>query len=60
MVFQLTIETDNAAFEDNPYYEIIRILKDAIVSLELEKPTETLHDINGNGVGAYIYKEGEL
>lgn len=60
MVFQLTIETDNDAFVDNPYYEIIRILKDAIASLELEKPTETLCDINGNGVGAYIYKEGEL
>lgn len=61
MVFQLTIETDNAAFEGHELYiELIRLLKDTINSLEHCIDNYTLHDINGNRVGEYIIKEGEL
>jgi len=51
----ITIETSNAAFDDNKSYEIARILD--VVSNQVENDygdSFYLFDINGNKVGEYI------
>ena len=58
-VFTLTIETDNAAFEDdNLAPEIARILRKLAVTVERELTPDSddgfsvrLQDVNGNKVG---------
>lgn len=52
MKIQITIETDNAAFEDDPS-ELARILETVAAKTEGLEPGEkaNLRDINGNTVG---------
>lgn len=53
-MFKLKIETDNAAFEDNPKEEIARLLKGVIDILEARgEDYGKLYDINGNPVGEF-------
>lgn len=56
MKFTLTIQCDNAAFEDAPLAEVARILKTQAAKMERFGDTfswsDTLHDINGNTVGS--------
>lgn len=51
--FRLTIATENAAFDEDPCSEIVRILRAAANTLEngVELP-RNLRDYNGNRVGA--------
>lgn len=61
MKFTLTIDCDNAAFDDDAQYEIERILR--VVANNLSKEhglTQTLFDINGNKVGKCGMTVGEL
>lgn len=51
-MLKLFIETENAAFEDEPATEIARILRDAASRIENSAPRYmTMRDINGNRVG---------
>lgn len=56
MQFILTINMDNAAFEDAPLGEVARILKEQATKMERfsdQNPSwsDTLLDVNGNVVG---------
>ena len=57
MTFTLTIQCDNAAFEDVPAIEVARILHQFAARLEYAPPPfercngAVLRDINGNTVG---------
>lgn len=53
MMFKLSIECDNAAFDDNIPAEIARILRELADKMEFRDnvPPWPLHDINGNRVG---------
>ncbi len=58
--FTLTINLDNAAFEEAPDHEVARILKDAAHRIENGfYPEHTggmvLKDINGNTVGRAVH-----
>ena len=57
MAFVLTIETDNAAFDEwNKNSEIIRILQKTIKTLAADdtaRVSEIIHDNNGNAVGSW-------
>lgn len=53
MQFKLTIDTDNAAFDDGPD-ELARLLRE--VADEVEAPhghTRSILDVNGNRVGSW-------
>lgn len=52
-MFKLTIETDNAAFDDCPEQECARILRAVADALERGTRGAPLHDINGNRVGRF-------
>lgn len=55
---QVTIEMDNAAFDDAPEYEVSRILRELSRSIEIQgfdHCPNNLKDINGNTVGAFSY-----
>ncbi len=64
MAFKLTIETDNAAFEEGREEEVARILHDVAKHLETGHDDftqyRTLRDINGNDVGRAAFKDNEL
>lgn len=48
----ITIDTDNAAFEGEPAYEIARILRKLADQFETEGvPPEKIYDLNGNACG---------
>jgi hypothetical protein len=49
----ITIKTDNSAFEPDPNWELIRILREIADKLENEYSLEDINimDINGNCVG---------
>jgi hypothetical protein len=51
----IKIDTDNAAFEFNPCFEVARILSDLAQVIENDNESEahTLRDYNGNRVGLY-------
>ena len=51
-VFRLTVDMDNAAFEDNPN-ELTDILEQAIKKIKEGNTTAKLKDTNGNTVGVY-------
>lgn len=54
--FTLTIETDNAAFDDEPRYEVARILRDAADAYAYNGETAwPLRDVNGNRVGQWTF-----
>ncbi len=51
--FTLTIDCDNAAFEEQPAQELARILRDVAARIERGTDCGTVHDINGNTVGRF-------
>ena len=53
MTFTLTMETDNAAFGDDPAAEISRLLREAARRVELGILDSPLLDANGNRVGRF-------
>lgn len=51
---QIEINADNAAFDDEPSYEIARILRDLAKRIETNgchDATFSLYDVNGNKCG---------
>jgi hypothetical protein len=56
-LFKLTIETGNAAFEEEPAEEIIRILEqDLIPKLKKGYSSGVVRDLNGNETGTFLLK----
>ena len=54
-MFKLKIETGNAAFEDEPAEEIIRIIeKEVIPKLKKGYLSGTVRDLNGNETGTFL------
>lgn len=54
MQFRLTIDTDNAAFDDDPAGEISRMLHDiADIVVGPHGHTTSILDVNGNRVGSW-------
>jgi len=51
--FSISIDTGNAAFEDDAGAEVARILRDVATALERGTRGAPLHDINGNRVGRF-------
>jgi len=49
--FELSFETDNAAFADDRSGEIARILRQIAANLDQGRDQETIFDVNGNVVG---------
>lgn len=49
----ITIEMDNAAFENRPASELARILKDITLRVKQGDSDFSVHDINGNTVGSF-------
>jgi hypothetical protein len=62
-MFKLEIATDNAAFEDDPAYEVARILRGVLERVEhgglVDTDSGTLRDSNGNRVGSWEYSQEE-
>lgn len=66
--FTVRIDTTNAAFEDDPAPELVRILRDIAARIETGDTYDTFRnavDINGNVVGTWglkpeHYYEGEV
>ena len=54
-MIKITIQTGNAAFQDDCDAEVARILRDLADKLETRQLTTTLRDINGNVVGEIDY-----
>lgn len=62
-MFQLKIDTDNAAFEDDPGFEVARILRriaDKLENGEDFSKFRTVLDVNGNDVGRAKLVKGQL
>jgi hypothetical protein len=55
--FTLTIDTDNAAFEDHPQAEVARILHNVAERLLFPLQEGTCRDVNGNTVGSFAFDE---
>lgn len=55
MKFSLTIESDNAAFENDPQGEISRILRELHDEIDSGYAPEIVRDYNGNIVGTVKY-----
>ena len=54
-MFRIELNTDNAAFGDEPEYEVGRILRQIVRSIESDGLTDqSLYDYNGNSVGEVI------
>ena len=58
--FTLAINTENAAFDENPAFEIARILREAAARVEEHHNSVSdfsgrLRDMYGNNVGAFSY-----
>jgi hypothetical protein len=57
-LFKLKIETGNAAFEEEPAEEIIRILESQVIGQRAKGyESGTLRDLNGNECGAWELSE---
>lgn len=54
-MFDLHVETDNAAFED-PAAETARILREVADRLENGSTEGAIADINGNRVGSFFFE----
>jgi hypothetical protein len=52
-MFVLKIDTGNAAFEDDPNYELARILRAVADKVENGHADGRCYDINGNKVGSW-------
>jgi hypothetical protein len=58
MTAKITVEMDNAAFEDNgPATELARILRDLAKHIEAGDTERRLMDSNGNHVGNFSISE---
>lgn len=55
-MFQLNIATNNAAFEDDPINETVRIVKVALSKLKNGQHEGSLLDANGNTVGTFAFE----
>lgn len=59
-MFELVVNTDNAAFEDNRQAEIARILRELAKLMEVDavlyNVTGDIRDVNGNKVGYWTYR----
>lgn len=54
VAFKLTIETDNAAFQDGePAFEVARILREVADAMENGTNEGPVRDVNGNRVGTF-------
>ena len=53
MKFRLDMLCENAAFDDLPFREIARILREAADDVEAGAPIGSLRDLNGNKVGEW-------
>ncbi len=56
-MFKLTIDTDNAAFEDDREIEIARILTHVAHRIKSGVRAEAVRDVNGNRVGSFDLTE---
>jgi hypothetical protein len=52
-MFELRVKTGNAAFEDDPKYELVRILLDVVQKIQNDYDCGYCMDINGNKVGEW-------
>lgn len=52
-MFTLTIDTDNAAFQDSMTEEVGRIMADVVDALSVGKTEGKVRDYNGNVVGEF-------
>ena len=60
MKVEITIDCENAAFEDDPGHEVCRILHKLEASIGkygLTGTSEKLFDINGNTTGKFLFWE---
>lgn len=53
MQFQMTVEMDNAAFEDGGHEELARILRKVADQVEYGNDSRACMDSNGNKVGSF-------
>lgn len=53
MTFSIDIDTDDAAFSDDPEVESARILRDIATRVEVGYDGGTVHDLNGNSIGTW-------
>jgi hypothetical protein len=58
MRFTLTLECDNAAFDDSPVTEVARILDQTAEALCSGYLEGTCLDVNGNDVGDWRFVKG--
>ena len=59
MTFTLTIDCDNAAFEDLPGGEVARLLREVAAKLDrFDGNRGKIVEENGNSVGAWRFGEG--
>ncbi len=52
-MFSMQFDTDNAAFDDGPATEAVRILREVADMIERGCLGITLSDINGNTIGQF-------
>ncbi len=58
MRFLVEIDCDNAAFEDDPTHEVVRLLRQIVRRLEKDGESRGgLRDVNGNSCGSYKYED---
>lgn len=58
MRFVVTIDCDNAAFEDDPSCEVANLLRKVVRAVEKDgSQCGRLRDSNGNTCGSYAYEE---
>lgn len=57
--FTVIIKTDNLAYEDHFYDEIIANLKTVIQQVDTQEQRGIIRDSNGNRVGKFFYESGE-
>lgn len=55
-MFEVWIETDNAAFEEDLFVELARLLNEAANKVANGQLKGSLSDINGNKVGGFYWK----
>lgn len=58
MKFKCEIDMNNAAFEDNPNFELSRILRSIAQETVCDCTSGTIRDSNGNKVGGYSIIRG--
>lgn len=56
-MINITVNTDNAAFDENPKAEVARILRSIADKVEAGSEPISVRDINGNKVGTFEVSE---